>query len=209
MRYGQRIRKLFLLALALPFFGCGEESSVETPPDEEPGVVIAGEAYPVVAVAGRQWTGRNYRGPGGKPYRSGEDRSDYGRYYTSQELQAIPLPSGWRIPTVDDYRALASSQGVVFTGEGAASQAEVSRLASTTGWLNVQGTNESGFDAYPGGYCFGSQDPIAGDIAEFWAAGGITFSILESASKRPHRIAFYQSNDSGYRFNVRFVKDDP
>ncbi len=161
----------------------------------------------MVVAAERSWTARNYRGPGGVPYRSDEDRFEYGRYYTYPELVAIPLPTGWRIPTMEDYKALARSQGVVFAGDVADSQEAVGRLASTTLWLNVQGTNESGFNAYPAGYCFVGQDPIPGDIAEFWAEGAISFSILESASNRPHRIAFYESSEQAYRFNVRFVKD--
>lgn len=191
-------------ALLLLLAGCFGDSSG---PEEPSGVVIDGEEYPVVVVAGRQWTARNHRGAGGVPYRSDEDRIDYGRYYTYKELLAIPRPAGWRIPTVEDYRALAESQGVVFTGNSATSQAAVARLASATGWMNTQGTNESGFDARPAGYCFGSSDPIAGDIAEFWAEGEVSFSILESASGRPHRITMYQSGGNDYRFNVRFVKD--
>lgn len=79
--------------------------------------------------------------------------------------------------------------------------------------LPDRGGNEDRLDygryyAYPAGYCFPGQDPLPGDIAEFWAEGAISFSILESASSRPHRIAFYQSADQPYRFNARFVKDE-
>ena len=201
-------RVFSILGLSLSLWGCGEDAAVQPVPDSGKTVTIAGEAYPVVSAAGRSWTARNHRGPGGIPYRAAEDRVDYGRYYTYEEATAIPLPSGWRIPTLDDYKALAQSQGVVLTDNGALSQEAVRHLASTTSWLHVQGTNTSGFDAYPAGYSFGGHDPIGGDIAEFWAADRITFGIHESALERPHRLAFYQSSDSGYRFNVRFVKDE-
>lgn len=201
-------RILPILGLALSLWGCGDDAAVQPDPDTGSTVSIAGERYPVVVAAGRVWTARNHRGPGGIPYRASEDRIDYGRYYTYEEAAAIPLPAGWRIPTLDDYKALVESQGVVLSGNGANSQEPVRRLASTTSWLHVQGTNTSGFDAFPAGYSYSGSDPIAGDIAEFWAADRITFGIHESALERPHRLAFYQSSEAGYRFNVRFVKDE-
>lgn len=205
MKHLKRIAWSTIPLLALSLAGCSSRSPTQAGPET---VAIGGEDYPVVVAAGRSWTARNYRGPGGVPYRGNEDRLDYGRYYTYPEVLAIPLPTGWRIPTIDDYKALAKSQGVVFTGDNATSQEAVGRLVSTTLWTNVQGTNASGFNAYPAGYCFPGQDPLPGDIAEFWAEGAISFSILESASSRPHRIAFYQSADQPYRFNARFVKDE-
>ncbi len=65
-------------------------------------------------------------------------------------------PVGWRIPSDDDYKTLemflgmtqAEADGVYWRGSD-----QGSKLKTTTGWsLDGNGTNSSGFSAFPGGY---------------------------------------------------------
>ncbi len=184
---------------------CAVSATEEYPADR---VTIAGKDYPTVTIGGTTWTASNYAGPGGIPYRPGQEKPEYGRYYTLAEVQGIELPSGWRIPTREDYVALAESQGVVFSSGAAHNQAAIGSLLSTTHWANYPGNNSSGFNAYPAGTGFYDTEPLDGDICEFWTITGVSVSIQEAVTSRTHRIVFFDSTaPDGWRFNVRFVKD--
>lgn len=170
-------------------------------------VTIAGKQYPVVRIGNQFWTAANYEGPGGVTYDASNTRPEYGKYYLKSELDAIVVPSGWRIPSLEDYSRLAQSCGVPVPSQLSDGE-KIRSLISTTNWNHAQGTNASGFNAYPANYIFNDSSPIEGDIAEFWTAGGETFSIQEAGENlNSLRVSWYQSNYPEYRFNVRFVKD--
>jgi uncharacterized protein (TIGR02145 family) len=197
-------RSFFLLIIFALAISCNEDSPI---PSVEH-VMIGGKEYAIVKIGNQTWTASNYAGPGGVNYDGTNSKPEYGKYYSKTELDAIEIPAGWRIPTVEDYTALAQTYGIPIpstTGYGEAIKA----LTSTTNWKHVQGTNTSGFNAFPAGYVFGASGPLDGDIAEFWAAGGITFSIQEAGLNLSSlRLTFYDSSNSpDYRFNVRFVKE--
>jgi len=170
-------------------------------------VTIEGKAYPIVKIGNQLWTTSNYEGPGGVSYDALNTRPEYGKYYLKTELDAIVVPAGWRIPTLEDYTQLAQFHGIPVPSK--LSEGEpIKALISTTNWNNAKGTNTSGFNAYPANYIVNDSNPIEGDIAEFWTADGETFSIQEAGTNLSSlRIALYQSNSPEYRFNVRFVKD--
>ncbi|MEO6001456.1 MAG: FISUMP domain-containing protein [Chitinophagaceae bacterium] len=172
-------------------------------------VEIAGENYPTIKTGSQTWTAANFKGPGGVAYNGVEARPGYGKYYSFNEVRAIVLPAGWRIPSINDYIKLGEAYGVEFTDHTATNQAAAKKLVSTTPWLNVKGNNESGLNAYPANYIYNNSTPIEGDISEFWTSEGNTFSIQESAEKGSLRLLFYDDSSSdGYKFNVRFVKDN-
>src|SRR5688572_15551780 len=170
-------------------------------------VTIEGKAYPIVKIGNQLWTTSNYEGPGGVSYDALNTRPEYGKYYLKTELDAIVVPAGWRIPTLEDYTLLAQFYGIPVPSK--LSEGEpIKALISTTNWNNAKGTNTSGFNAYPANYIVNDSNPIEGDIAEFWTADGETFSIQEAgANLSSLRISLYQSDQPEYRFNVRFIKD--
>jgi uncharacterized protein (TIGR02145 family) len=184
-------------------FGCDDELSV---PRET--VSIDGKVYETIIIGTQMWTADNYNGPGGLPYDEINSHPEYGKYYSMEELSLITLPEGWRIPTQDDYVTMAKALGIDVPNHG--SQTDALRgLISKTEWNHVSGTNQSGFNAYPAGYIFGTAPPIDGDIAEFWTSEGVTLSIQEAGKELESlRIVLYKSDDSPeYKFNVRFVRD--
>ncbi|QHT70651.1 hypothetical protein GXP67_30370 [Rhodocytophaga rosea] len=193
------------MILFLPLTSCKEESDQPVPMATT--VIVQGKTYPIVSIGHQLWTTINYDGPGGIPYKTGTEKPEYGRYYTFQEAAAIELPEGWRLPAMDDYITLAQSQGVVFTNQRATGQEAIKKLAAQTHWRVISGTNESGFNALPAGYSFQGSQPMDGDISEFWMADGNTVSIMEGATGKAHNMMFYSSNEPGYRFNLRFVRD--
>ncbi len=171
-------------------------------------VQIEGENYAIAKIGKHTWTTENYKGAGGVPYGTGAEKPEYGKYYTYAEATAVVLPAGWRIPTIEDYTALAESQGVVFTLQRANKQQAIKKLASVNNWRLVPGNNASGFNAQPAGYIYQNLGPTDGDLAEFWVADTITASIQESFGGTAHTMLFYESSPEGYRFNLRFVKDN-
>ncbi|WP_162384089.1 FISUMP domain-containing protein [Spirosoma endbachense] len=197
----------FLLSLfTLAFSSCKKDQESQPNPQVTT-VLISGKEYPTTTIGSQVWTITNYDGPGGLLYKSGSEKPEYGRYYTFDEARAVPIPSGWRLPTMQDYVTLAESQGVVFADHRATRQEAIKKLTSTTNWRTISGTNISGFNAHPAGYSFQNSAPLDGDISEFWVADGNTFSIQENASGKAHSILFYTTNSPDYRFNLRFVKN--
>lgn len=169
---------------------------------------VEGKKYTTIAISKQLWTSANYAGPGGISYNTANDKPMYGKYYTFEEVKAVRLPSGWRIPTMQDYITLAENQGVVFSQNRATAQESIKNLVSVDNWQKVPGTNTSGFNAQPGGYSYQNSEPKGGDIAEFWTVEGNTISIQENASGKSHNLSFYNnSNSPDYRFNLRFVRD--
>lgn len=202
----RRLIIVFVLLMSVVVLnGCDDEHA-DSPLQA---VNIEGRQYPVVKIGNQLWTASNYEGPGGVEYDAMNSRPEYGKYYLKTELDAIAVPAGWRIPTLEDYGALAQSFGITVPSKLSDGEA-IKSLISTTNWNNAQGTNASGFNAYPANYIYNDSQPIEGDIAEFWTVNGETFSIQEAGEDLSSlRISLYQSNYPGYRFNVRFVKDAP
>lgn len=200
---------LFLILLLIGAVACKGPADSEEPLIPKPtSVLISGDNYPILTIGDRVWTTANYYGPGGLLYKNGTEKPEYGRYYTFEEVKAVSLPAGWRVPTMQDYIALAESQGVVLTDNRASRQQAVKALASTTNWRTAPGTNSSGFNAPPAGYIFQKSEPQEGYISEFWTADTSTVSIQGGANGDAHSLMFYKNSDHElYRFNVRFVKD--
>ncbi|RAK00492.1 uncharacterized protein (TIGR02145 family) [Larkinella arboricola] len=200
---------ILFLSVLMTFPGCRKEQNNpnEIPAPLTTSVQINGKTYPVVAIGNQLWTAENYAGPGGSPYRTGNEKPEYGRYYTFEEAKAVPLPNNWRIPTLQDYKTLAESQGVIFNGNRATGQDALKKLVSKTNWLTIPGTNSSGFNAQPAGYSYQKSAPMDGDISEFWLADSNSVSIQESAGGKGHNMAFYSTTGPGYRFNLRFVRN--
>jgi uncharacterized protein (TIGR02145 family) len=199
------MRSLVILSLFIILVtACNEDESIV--PNNS--IRIEGKDYRTVTIGNQTWTAVNYNGPGGVPYDEAGSKPEYGKYYSKAELNAVILSEGWRIPTAEDYKQLAQQVGVPVPSQLTHGES-IKALVSVAEWNHVQGTNESGFNAYPTGYIFGSSNPIDGDIAEFWTSEGYSFSIQEAgANLTTLRVALYDSNNSpDYRFTVRFVKN--
>jgi uncharacterized protein (TIGR02145 family) len=197
-----------LFSLLLTVTACKKNpDSQPIPVPENTPVEINGKPYPVLTIGDQIWTIANYAGTGGISYKNGNEKPEYGRYYTFEEAKSVTLPDGWRLPNMADYITLAESQGVVFTNLRATAQETIKKLASKSNWRTIAGTNASGFNAYPAGYSYQNSEPLDGDICEFWMADGNTISIQESATGKAHNIMFYSTGTTGYRFNLRFVRN--
>lgn len=201
------MRKLLVLSFfSLLFLTACKDEENPTPANQ---VTIEGKPYTTITIGNLTWTSMNHAGPGGVAFDATNTKPEYGKYYTKKELEAIELPEGWRIPTQEDYTALAIHAGLTKIPSSLTDTENIRKLTSTVYWDHTQGTNALGFNAFPTGYAFGDWEPSDGSMAEFWVADGVTLSIQEAgADIKSLRMVFYQSDNSpDFRFTVRFVKD--
>ena len=125
----------------------------------------------------------------------------YGALYNWHAINSGKLcPSGWHVPTDDEFNALEISLGM------AADQATVwgwrgtdhgLKIKNTTGWTeNGNGTNTSGLSALPGGYRFGAdgQFVLQTTITYWWTAtehdaDRAWYRRLDSSSSQVYRAS--------------------
>lgn len=126
-----------------------------TPPATGSYVKIGNQYYPTVTIGNLEWMSVNYAGTGGIKDSS---KPQYGTFYKYMDLDNIPVPEGWRIPSKEDYLQLLYSQGIEFDevwgstdGSDVRSKKLLGQLMSATGWLKQDGyaNNKSGFNAVP------------------------------------------------------------
>jgi uncharacterized protein (TIGR02145 family) len=117
----------------------------------------------------------NYSGIGtSKCYNNDPDNcTKYGRLYNWEAVRyGYPCPSGWHVPSDDEWQKLLSVVGN-YSG---------TKLKATSGWnYNGNGTDEFGFSALPGG--FGYSDGGFYDVGSYgswWSATEYDASIAYS-----------------------------
>lgn len=208
-----------ILSAMLILTSCSKKD--DSNPEETNSVTITGKEYSTVTIGTQVWTSVNYNGAGGTNYdNSATNDATYGKLYTWEEAKPVQLPSGWRLPTKADFETLLLHLGGTKDGnniiEGNASVNQ--KLKSKTGWLLTQGSNSSGFNAFPAGRMssWDNNDYLyKGEGADFWSStpsGSSGESYYFSVSNWNEGGTIYdeatldaQRNDM--RFSVRFVKD--
>lgn len=136
----------------------------------------------------------------------------YGRLYT-WEAAMIACPSGWHLPSDDEWKQMELYMGMSQTNVdamGLRGDGFGTMLKSTSGWLeNGNGTNNYGFNAKPGGFRYVNGDwDFTGYTAHWWTS--TVYDNDESYS----RNVFYLNSEIERDFDhilggysVRCVKD--
>lgn len=100
----------------------------------------------------------------------------YGALYNWHTVETSKLcPTGWHVPSDDEWKTLEMHLGMSQTDAdniGNRGTNEGIKLKSTSGWNRNNGTNESGFNALPGGYrgySLGSFSSVS-YYADFWTS---------------------------------------
>ena len=211
-----------LLALMLIVASC---SKSKDEPEESNSVTINGQAYSTVKIGTQTWTTVNYNGTGGVNYTSTNDPVE-GKLYTMAEARAITLPTGWRLPSRDDYSKLLGTLGATMKdsyGYYRSTLAVTKKLMATRSWNNVIGTNESGFNAIAAGY-YDLTFQYKGENAIFittsffteygagWADIPVSFAITseKNAGNTYDTDASFSDYvvDTSDKGSLRFVKDN-
>ncbi|MBS1532161.1 MAG: hypothetical protein JSU01_17800, partial [Bacteroidetes bacterium] len=178
---------------------------------------IGSTAYPTVTIGNQIWTTVNYSGPGG--YHS-ETYKQFGDYYSQSEALAITLPTGWRVPSMNDYSVLLSNfttdkdyygyYRLLGGGDG------LPALQSKSYW-GTPGTNASGFNGLPGSlFTIDGQPPTA---LYFLPGATSGYFITSDSSNQMGMYGFWLSSVSASLgasgnstvsdtyMSLRFVKD--
>ncbi len=190
------------------------------PPTTGSYVQIGNQYYPTVTIGDLEWMSANYAGTGGlKDY----EKPQYGTFYKYMDLGDIQIPSGWRIPSKEDYLALLESQGIEFDpiwgstdGEDLQSKKRLGQLMAAKGWLKQDGfaNNKSGFNAVPGNLQVINGNPHGeGTNCLLWTSdldedeNPVVFQIIQLPSDT---YASFRSYIPGYNpphIPVRLVRD--
>lgn len=132
-------------------------------------------------------------------------KDHYGALYNWYTVDTKKLcPTGWHVPTADDWRTLNTFLGVDTLAGGKLKEAGVYHWLSP----NLYGTNVSGFNALPCGYRF-----YNGSFNNFGYSGN-WWSSSENSGSAWYRFLSYQDGklgendiDKTYGFSVRCIKD--
>jgi uncharacterized protein (TIGR02145 family) len=170
-----------------------------------------GKTYKKVVIGSQTWMAENlnYEAEGSKCYKDKPENCDkYGRLY-NWETAMKACPSGWHLPSEDEYGVLVNAVG----GKEVAGK----KLKSSSGWKDDgNGTDEFGFSALPGG----SGDDHSDDIAKgnWWGASEAKLFVFDDEDKFIIRAYSYEMGynydeaSSGYEdkympFSIRCIQD--
>jgi len=168
-----------------------------------------GQKYKTVKIGTQTWTAENMNVKTGTSWCYDDDESNckkYGRLYAWQTAVKMVCPSGWRLPSIQEWGNLVKTAG----GEKVAGK----KLKSKSGWNNNEsknsnGTDVFGFSALPGG--------LRNDGGDFYGAGnnGNWWTSEEYEGNAYHHVILNDDDgvglvscDKSCGFTVRCVADN-
>ena len=127
-----------------------------------------GQTYKTVTIGTQTWMAQNLNYEMENSFCGDDGCAKFGRYY-KWEAAMDACPSGWRLPTMDEFETLFTAVG----GKKVAGK----MLKSTSGWKDKNdgtsgnGSDDFGFSALPAGYrkINGTFERV-GDFSEFWSS---------------------------------------
>jgi uncharacterized protein (TIGR02145 family) len=182
-----------------------------------------GQTYKTVTIGGKTWTAENMNIKTGTSWCHSDAESNckkYGRLYNWSTAAKMVCPTGWHLPTRDEWAVLAKAAGGsgAYGGSGIAGKT----LKSTSGWSDFcgsdgdkpckssNGTDNFGFNALSGSsrMLFNDQYNRLGENGSWWTA-----TEEDNLSAYGRHASFIddrleeQSNHKDCGLSVRCVKD--
>ena len=136
------------------------------------------------------------------------------QYVTTAGTQGI-CPTGWHIPTDDEWKTLEMYLGMSqadadATGYRGTDEGGKLKETGTTHWAspNTGATNSSGFTALPGGYRHtnGSFSALS-NLAYFWSSSEVGTAALSRFLSHNNARAYRDTHDKDFGFSLRCVRD--
>ncbi len=169
--------------------------------------------YKTVQIGNKEWMAENLRyakGERGTDYFSADGNSEndaqYGYYYT-WDAATDACPSGWRLPSKDDFEELLKT--VEFTKNS--DSAFLALIANSPAWINYsnEGGDDFGFNVLPAGAYLSGTYTKLGIYASFWAStdGGSSLRAYHANFNNEEISVKLYSKVSG--FSVRCLRDIP
>lgn len=136
-----------------------------------------GQTYKTVQIGNQIWMAENLKLEVSDGFCYGDVKANcekYGTFYTAKTALRI-CPDGWKLPNDEAWKILAQNIGAEYDESGRSgggtfiyiNDDAISKIRSTTGWTNTNGTNALGFSAYPAGKFNGTQYSGLGEQAAF------------------------------------------
>lgn len=136
-----------------------------------------GQTYKTVQIGNQIWMAENLKLEVSDGFCYGDVKANcekYGTFYTAKTALRI-CPEGWKLPNDEAWKILAQNIGAEYDESGRSgggtffyiNDDAISKIRSTTGWSNTNGTNALGFSAYPAGKFNGTQYSGLGEQAAF------------------------------------------
>jgi uncharacterized protein (TIGR02145 family) len=162
------------------------------------------KVYRYVTVGSQIWMAENldYRGDKnsvGVCYNKKYENCDkYGRLYNYETAQTV-CPSGWELPTENDWLILLNNAG----------NSNGEKLKAASGWEKKgNGTDDYGFAALPGGYGLSSKYNADGVSGVWWSATETdASSAVNVYINNNSKIAGWDSQGKEFLFSVRCIKN--
>lgn len=158
------------------------ESSLETDPVKPSSVKTGsltderdGQTYKTVQIGNQIWMAENLKLEVSDGFCYGDVKDNcekYGTFYTAKTALRI-CPDGWKLPNDKAWMILAKNTGAEVDDKSGGgtfiyiNDDAISKIRSTTGWSNTNGTDALGFSAYPAGKFNGTQYSGLGEQAVF------------------------------------------
>ncbi|MCC5917933.1 MAG: fibrobacter succinogenes major paralogous domain-containing protein [Cryomorphaceae bacterium] len=151
-----------------------------------------GQTYSIVQIGNQCWFAENLNYATSNSWCYAKDSSNceiYGRLYNWETANTV-CPSGWHLPTEDEWLEL-----IDFLGENAGG-----KMKHTTGWNapNADATNSSGFSGLPGGYRY--------DDGYFDGIGNYGYWWSSTENVGVNAIRFYLDHDNGFIYSYSYDK---
>ncbi len=161
-----------------------ERSPLETDPVKPSSVKTGsltderdGQTYKTVQIGNQIWMAENLKLDVSDGFCYGDVKDNcekYGTFYTAKTALRI-CPEGWKLPNDEAWKILAQNIGAEYDVSGKSgggtfiyiNDDAISKIRSTTGWTNTNGTDALGFSAYPAGKFNGTQYSGLGEQAVF------------------------------------------
>jgi uncharacterized protein (TIGR02145 family) len=168
-----------------------------------------------VVIGGQTWLAENLNYQTGNSWCYNDSSSycnKYGRLY-DWETAKRACPSGWHLPTRDEWGALAKAAGG--TGDYGASGTAGTKLKSRNGWnSNGNGTDDYGFSALPGGHRISSDGfgevyfDGSADYGTWWTATDfLDFVYYRGMDYNLDYVIDDDTYKNIFGFSVRCIKD--
>ena len=162
-------------------------------------LVRDGVSYKTVAIKGRCWTKENlrYAPSTGNTMCFGNESENcvtYGLLY-DYEAASLVCPSGWRLPTSDEYVDLQEYTGEDMYDAGA-------WFKASSGWTGENGNDALGFSALPGGKCdYAKSCGGLGERGYWWTA-------TEVVKNTSHYTMFLNGDGSSFSAATKMDNED-
>jgi len=215
----KKIKLILLTALVFALLNCKKDKDEPLPKIWKYSTFTDsrdGKTYKYIKIGGKYWMAENlaYKTPNGSwsYWETNTYGSKFGYLYT-WEAAMIVAPTGWHLPTDDEWKQLEQTLGMdqlEANRLGIRGTSEGNKLKTEIDWVdNGNGTNEAGFSALPGGFRSNPGIFLEMNSSGFWWCASETnnsqawFRIILSYSTQVGRGIGYK----GEGYSIRCIKD--